>query len=56
MKCQLSCLLPITIKFHMQDLIVSDRNADMASLVILVTVQTADMTECSVRKDIDFVD
>lgn len=37
--------LLITIKFYMQYLVVSDRNADMAALMILVAVETADIPE-----------
>ena len=41
---------------HAEPYSLSDRNADMASLVVLVTVLTADITECSVRKDIEGAD
>ena len=43
-------VLEISVKLDMKDLIVSDRDTDMASLMILVSVKAADIFERAVWK------
>ena len=49
-------VLEVSVKLDMKNLIVSDRDADMASLMILVSVKAADIFERTVRKYIHFID
>jgi hypothetical protein len=49
-------VLEISVKLDMKDLIVSDRDTDMASLMILVSVKAADIFERAVWKYIHFID
>lgn len=49
-------VLEISVKLDMKDLIVSDRDTDMASLMILVSVKAAYIFERAVWKYIHFID
>ena len=48
-------MLKISVQLYMKYLIVTDRNTDMTSLMVLITVETADIFERTVRTDIDFI-
>ena len=47
--------LSVFVEFDVKDLIIPYRNTDMASLMVLVAVQTTDVAERPVRKNRHFI-
>ena len=48
-------MLKISVQLYMKYLIVTDRNTDMTSLMILITVEATNIFERTVRTDTNFI-